>query len=103
MALVVVNMGIISWFANHILEISLYAWIFLMILDLYSNHKNEKSNKELSEEIHKSNDLNDQLLETVKKYCDSTERKSTAQDNLMWESILILARRIHDLEESNAR
>lgn len=103
MALVVVNMEIISWFTNHILEISLYAWIFLMILDLYSNRKNEKSNKELSEEIHKSNDLNDQLLETVKKYCDSTERKSTAQDNLMWESILILARRIHDLEESNAR
>lgn len=103
MALVVVNMGIISWFTNHILEISLYAWIFLMILDLYSNRKNEKSNKELSEEIHKNNDLNDQLLETVKKYCDSTERKSTAQDNLMWESILILARRIHDLEESNAR
>ena len=96
-------MGIISWFTNHILEISLYAWIFLMILDLYSNRKNEKSNKELSEEIHKNNDLNDQLLETVKKYCDSTERKSTAQDNLMWESILILARRIHDLEESNAR
>ncbi|MCI1524425.1 MAG: hypothetical protein LKH52_04750 [Lactobacillus crispatus] len=96
-------MGIISWFANHILEISLYAWIFLMILDLYSNRKNKKSNKELSEEIHKSNNLNDQLLETVKKYCDSTERKSTAQDNLMWESILILARRIHDLEEPNAR
>lgn len=96
-------MEIISWFTNHILEISLYAWIFLMILELYSNRKNEKSNKKLSEEIHKSNDLNDQLLETVKKYCDSTERKSTAQDNLMWESILILARRIHDLEESNAR
>ena len=96
-------MGIISWFANHMLEISFYAWIFLMILELYSNRKNEKSNKKLSEEIHKSNDLNDQLLETVKKYCDSTERKSTAQDNLMWESILILARRIHDLEESNAR
>ena len=96
-------MGIISWFTNHMLEISLYIWIFLMILELYSNRKNEKSNKKLSEEIHKSNDLNDQLLETVKKYCDSTERKSTAQDNLMWESILILARRIHDLEESNAR
>ena len=103
MALVVFNMGIISWFTNHILEISLYTWIFLIILDLYSNRKNEKTNKKLSEEIHKSNDLNDQLLETVKKYCDSTERKSTAQDNLMWESILILARRIHDLEESNAR
>ena len=78
-------------------------WTISVIVEVYSNRKNEKSNKELSEEIHKSNDLKDQLLETVKKYCDSTERKSTAQDNLMWESILILARRIHDLEESNAR
>ena len=78
-------------------------WTISVIAEVYSNRKNEKSNQKLSEEIHKSNDLNDQLLETVKKYCDSTERKSTAQDNLMWESILILARRIHDLEESNAR
>lgn len=76
-------------------------WTISIIAEVYSNRKNEKSNKELSEEIHKSNDLNDQLLETVKKYCDSTERKSTAQGNLMWESILILARRIHDLEDNN--
>ena len=96
MALVVVNMGIV-------VAIVYAIWTISVIVEVYSNHKNEKSNKKLSEEIHKSNDLNDQLLETVKKYCDSTERKSTAQDNLMWESILILARRIHDLEESNAR
>lgn len=78
-------------------------WTISVIAEVYSNHKNEKSNQELSEEIHKSNDLNDQLLETVKKYCDAVEHKSTTQNNLMWESILILARRIHDLEESNAR
>ena len=76
-------------------------WTISVIAEVYSNHKNEKSNQELSEEIHKSNDLNDQLLETVKKYCDSVEHKSTAQDNLMWKSILILARRIHDLEDNN--
>lgn len=75
-------------------------WTISIIADVYSNHKNEKSNKELSEEIHKSNDLNDQLLETVKKYCDSVEHKSTTQDNLMWECILILARRIRDLEDN---
>ncbi|CCI88369.1 hypothetical protein BN107_000059 [Lactobacillus phage phiAQ113] len=96
MALVVVNMGIIFAIVYVIWTISIIAYV-------YSNYKNKKSNQDLSEEIHKSNDLNDQLLETVKKYCDSTERKSTAQDNIMWESILILARRIHDLEESNAR
>lgn len=78
-------------------------WTISIIAEVYSNRKNKKSNQELSKEIHKSNDLNDQLLESVKKYCDSVEHKSTAQDNLIWESILILARRIHDLEESNAR
>ena len=94
MALVVVNMGIV-------VAIVYAIWTISVIAEVYSNHKNEKSNQDLSEEIHKSNDLNDQLLETVKKYCDSTERKSTAQDNLMWECILILARRIHDLEDNN--
>ena len=76
-------------------------WTISVIAEVYSNHKNEKSNKELMNEIHESNDLNDQLLETVEKYCDSVEHKSTAQDKLMWESILILARRIHDLEDNN--
>lgn len=76
-------------------------WTVFIFVNIYSNHKNEKSNQELSEEIHKSNDLNDQLLETVQKYFDSVEHKSTTQDNFMWESILILARRIHDLEDNN--
>ena len=92
-------MEIISWVANHILEISLYAWIFLMILDLYSNHKNEKSNQELLDEIHKSNDLNDKLLNTVKEYIQTTDKKATTQDNILWDSIIILAKRIHDLED----
>lgn len=71
------------------------------IAEIYSNHKNKKSNKELLDEIHQTNALRDQLLKTIKKYCDSTNRKSTARDNLMWESILILARRIHNLEDNN--
>ena len=101
MALVVVNMGIMLWIVNHLSGIIFFAWTLLLVMNMYSNHKNKKSNKELMNEIYESNDLNNQLLKTVKKYCDSTERKSTAQDNLMWESILILARRIHNLEDNN--
>ena len=41
-------------------------WTISIIAYVYSNYKNKKSNQDLSEEIHKSNDLNDQLLETVK-------------------------------------
>lgn len=98
MALVVVNMEVVG---NVIGCIIWGLWTVLIFVNMYSNRKNKKSNKELSEEIHKSNDLNDQLLETVKKYCDSVEHKSTTQDNLMWECILILARRIHNLEDNN--
>ena len=101
MALVVVNMEIMLWIVNHLSGIIFFAWTVLLAMNMYSNHKNKKSNKELMNEIYESNDLNNQLLKTVKKYCDSTERRSTAQDNLMWESILILARRIHNLEDNN--
>ncbi|WFD53104.1 hypothetical protein [Lactobacillus phage S193] len=59
MALVVVNMGIIF-------AIFYVIWTISIIAYVYSNYKNKKSNQDLSEEIHKSNDLNDQLLETVK-------------------------------------
>lgn len=76
-------------------------WTVLIFVNMYSNHKNEKSNAELMREIHKSNELNNQLIDEVQKYYDSTNKKATAQDNLMWESILILARRIHDLEDNN--
>lgn len=34
-------------------------------------------------------------------YLYAVEHKSTTQDNLMWKCILILARRIYDLEDNN--
>lgn len=86
---------------NIIESIAWLAWIILLILNLYSNHKNEKSNKELMEEIHESNDLNDELLVAVKEYTESIDKKATAEANFLWESIIILAKRIHDLEDQN--
>ena len=55
-------------------------------------------------EIHKSNNLFDSLLKEVRANEDLTiaiKDRTNAQDNFVWESILILARRIHDLEDSN--
>lgn len=69
-------------------------------MNMYSNHKNEKSNQELLDEIHNSNDLNDKLLNTVKEYMQTTDKKATTQDNILWDSIIILAKRIHDLENN---
>ncbi|WP_236629354.1 hypothetical protein [Lactobacillus sp. HT06-2] len=76
-------------------------WTISVIVEVYSNHKNEKSNKELSEEIHKSNEVNECLIDEVKKYANSGDKKYTAQDNLLWECIIILAKHIHDLEDQN--
>lgn len=101
MALVVVNMEIMLWIVNHLNGIVFFAWTVLLAMNMYSNHKNEKSNKELMNEIHESNDLNDKLLASVKKYTESTDRKSTTEANCLWESVIILAKRIHNLEDNN--
>lgn len=90
---------------SDVIEFIIYiTWIFLLIADMISNRKTRKSNIETIEEIHKSNDLFDSLLKEVRANEDLTEavqHKATAQDNFMWESILILANRIHDLEDNN--
>ena len=90
---------------SDVIELIIYVtWIFLLIADMISNRKTRKSNIETVEEIHKSNDLFDSLLKEVQANEDLTEtvqRKTNAQDNFMWESILILANKIHDLEDNN--
>ncbi len=90
---------------SDVIEFIIYiTWIFLLIADMISNRKTRKSNIETIEEIHKSNDLFDSLLKEVQaneKLTETVQRKATAQDNFMWESILILANKIHDLEDNN--
>lgn len=90
---------------SDVIELIIYVtWIFLLIADMISNRKTRKSNIETVEEIHKSNDLFDSLLKEVQANENLTEAvqyKATAQDNFMWESIVILANKIHDLEDNN--
>ena len=100
MALVVVYLEMMLWIVNHLNDIIFVVWTVLLAMNMYSNHKNEKSNQELLGEIHKSNDLNDELLNTVKEYIQTTDKKATTQDNILWDSIIILAKRIHDLEDN---
>lgn len=76
----------------------------ISVLNLFSDYKTMKSNNDLMKEIHKSNDLFDSLLEEVqanKKLTEAVQHKATAQDNFMWESIVILSKRIHNLEDNN--
>lgn len=76
----------------------------ISVLNLFSDYKTMKSNNDLMKEIHKSNDLFDSLLEEVQaneKLTETVQRKTNAQDNFMWESILILANKIRDLEDNN--
>ena len=94
-------MEIMLCIVNHLNDILFIVWTVLLAMNMHSNHKNEKSNQELLYEIHKSNDLNDKLLNTVKEYMQTTDKKTTTQDNILWDSIIILAKRIHDLEDNN--
>lgn len=76
----------------------------LILTGIASNIQNQKSNQQVIKEIHKSNDLFDSLLEEVqvnKKLTEAVQHKATAQDNFMWVSIVILAKRIHNLEDNN--
>lgn len=90
---------------SDVLLIVIYSvWTVCFLFDIISNHKNRKSNDKTIEEIHKSNDLFDSLLKEIQaneKLTETVQRKTNAQDNFMWESVLILARRIHDLEDNN--
>ena len=90
---------------SDVLLIVIYSvWTVCFLFDIISNHKNRKSNDKTIEEIHKSNDLFDSLLKEVQaneKLTETVQRKTNAQDNFMWESILILANKIHDLEDNN--
>lgn len=90
---------------SDVLLIVIYSvWTVCFLFNIISNHKNRKSNDKIIEEIHKSNDLFDSLLEEVQaneKLTETVQCKATAQDNFMWESILILANKIHDLEDNN--
>ena len=62
-------------------------------MNMYSNHKNEKSNQELLDEIYKSNDLNDKLLNTVKEYMQTTDKKATTfwlKEFMIWRITTLL-------------
>ena len=90
---------------SDVLLIVIYSvWTVCFLFNIISNHKNRKSNDKTIEEIHKSNDLFDSLLEEVQaneKLTETVQCKATAQDNFMWKSIVILAKRIHNLEDNN--
>lgn len=75
---------------------------------MYSQHKTLKSNREVEAEIgfleklvNKDLASNKNLLKQVENLTDAAERKSTAQDNVLWKSIMILAKEINKLEDKN--
>lgn len=87
-------------------SILLLILIPIMFVSMWIDHKNMKSNKELMKLIRDSNDLFESFLEELRASEDLTKayaNKSDAQDNFNWTAITILAKRIHELEESNAR
>lgn len=82
-------MGIV----NSILSV---IWLVLICVNYHKINKRQKAIAELTLSLHKECIALDNLINAAKKVSDT-------QDNFNWTAITILTRRIHDLEESNAR
>ena len=73
--------------------------ILLLVLICVNYHQIRKRQNDITKltlSLHKECIELNNLIHAAKKVSD-------AQDKLNWTAIIILARRIHDLEESNAR
>lgn len=89
MELVVVNMEIV----NSILSVVL---LILICVNYHQIHKRQILTERLTLSLNKECIELNNLIHSAKKVSD-------AQDKLNWTAIIILAKRIHNLEESNAR
>ena len=78
---------------NSILSIVL---LVLICVNYHQIRKRQILTERLTLNLHKECIELNNLIHAAKKVSD-------AQDKLNWTAIIILARRIHDLEESNAR
>lgn len=76
-------------------------WLFALILDLYSNHKAIKSNKKVSKQLAEDIETRNKFIKVSSDLIDAADNKSTSQDNVLWESIIVLAKRIHELESNH--
>lgn len=77
-----------------------------LILNLIADFQIKKENKQINKDINRFNKLikeavaaDNDYMAKVDKLIDATSRKSTAQANFLWESVIILANRISDLED----
>lgn len=78
---------------NSILSVIL---LVLICVNYHQINKRQKAIADLTLSLHKECIALNNLIHAAKNVSD-------AQDNFNWTAITILARRIHDLEESNAR
>lgn len=83
----------------------LFVWLGVLIVDILVNFDTRKSNKEVNENIDALADLvnksikqNDNFVDKMEKLADATDKKATSQDNMLWESVIILAKKISNLE-----
>lgn len=73
-----------------------FIMIGVIIIDVLSMKSNRHINKMLKDDIKVRQDFIDSANDLI----IASQNKSTAQDNLLWRSIIILAKRIHELEDN---
>ena len=71
-------------------------WLVLICVNYHQIRKRQRAIADLVLSLHKECIALDNLIHTAKNVSD-------AQDNFNWTAITILAKRIHDLEESHTK
>lgn len=71
-------------------------WLVLICVNYHLINKRQRAIADLALSLHKECIELNNLIHSAKKVSD-------VQDNFNWTAIIILAKRIHNLEESNAR
>lgn len=71
------------------------------IRDIKSNRNLSKQIAELKAMLTQSTKNEDQFIKTTTDMVVASQNKSTAQDNDLWKSIMILAEQIHDLRDDH--
>lgn len=77
------------------------SWMLMLCLQIYSNYKAIKSNKKVSKQLTEDIEARKKFIKVSNDLVIAAERKSTAQDNYLWKCILILAKRINELENNH--
>lgn len=74
-------------------------WLIGSITNIISNTKLAKKIDDVNQSIDELSKDDDDFQKSIDELVTASQNKSTAQDNVLWKSIIILAKEINDLKD----